>query len=118
MADKFKKTILFDLDGVLNTYDGNYDKNYIPPIKDGAFKLIKELSQDYKIVIFTTRNSLIVSKWVIENGLINYVENVTNVKEPAYLIIDDRCINFNGDYNRLKEKIENFEVWYKNKHSF
>lgn len=113
MADKFKKTILFDLDGVLNTYDGKYDKNYIPPIKDGAYELIKELSQDYKIVIFTTRNSLIASKWVIENRLDEYVDNVTNVKEPAYLIIDDRCINFDGDFNKLREEIKNFEVWYK-----
>jgi len=113
--NKYKKTILFDLDGVLNTYDGKYDKNYIPPIKDGAYDLIKELSKDYKIVIFTTRNSLIASKWVIENGLDEYVENVTNVKELAYLIIDDRCINFNGDYRGLKNKIEKFEVWYKNK---
>lgn len=114
MADnKFKKTILFDLDGVLNTYDGKYDKNNIPPIKDGAYKLIKELSEDYKIVIFTTRNSLIASKWIIENRLDNYIENVTNVKEPAYLIIDDRCINFKGDYEELKNKIKDFEVWYK-----
>ena len=112
MADKFKKTILFDLDGVLNIYDGEYDKNLIPPIKDGAYKLIKELSEDYKIVIFTTRNSLTTSKWIIENGLEEYVENVTNMKEPAYLIIDDRCINFNGDYEELKNKIKNFEVWY------
>lgn len=109
----FRKTILFDLDGVLNTYDGKYDKNNIPPIKDGAYKLIKELSEDYKIVIFTTRNSLITSKWIIENGLDEYVENVTNVKESAYLIIDDRCINFNGDYEELKSKIKDFEVWYK-----
>ena len=108
-----KKTILFDLDGVLNTYDGRYDKNYIPPIKDGAYKLVKELSQDYKIVIFTTRNSLIASKWILENKLEEYVENVTNVKEPAYLIIDDRCINFDGNYNKLREQIKNFEVWYK-----
>ena len=108
-----KKTILFDLDGVLNTYDGKYDKNYIPPIKDGAYKLFKELSENYKIVIFTTRNSLIASKWIIENGLDEYVENVTNVKEPAYLIIDDRCINFNGNYEELKSKIKDFEVWYK-----
>ncbi len=113
MTDKFKKTILFDLDGVLNTYDGKYDKNYIPPIKDGAYNLIKELSENFKIIIFTTRNSLIASKWVIENGLDEYVENVTNVKEPAYLIIDDRCVNFNGNYEDLKEKIEKFEVWYK-----
>ena len=113
MTDKFKKTILFDLDGVLNTYDGKYDKNNIPSIKDGAYKLIKELSEDYKIVIFTTRNSLIASKWIIENGLDEYIENVTNIKEPAYLIIDDRCINFNGDYKELKNQIKDFEVWYK-----
>ena len=73
--DKFKKTILIDLDGVLNTYDGKYNENYIPPIKDGAYDLIKELSLDYKIVIFTTRNSLITSKWFIENNLDKYIEN-------------------------------------------
>ena len=112
MVETFKKTILFDLDGVLNIYDGKYDKNNIPPIKDGAYKLIKELSDDYKIVIFTTRNTLIASKWVIENGLDKYVENVTNVKEPAYLIVDDRCINFNGNYEELKNKIKNFKVWF------
>ena len=49
MTDKFKKTLLFDLDGVLNTYDGNYDKNFISPIKDGAYKLLKELSEDYNL---------------------------------------------------------------------
>ncbi len=69
MAGKFKKTILLDLDGVLNTYDGKYDKNYIPPIKEGAYELLKELSNGYKIVIFTTRNSLLASKWIIENGM-------------------------------------------------
>ncbi len=76
-----KKTILFDLDGVLNTYDGKYDEKYIPPIKDEAYKLIKDLSPNYKIVIFTTRNTLIASKWVIQNGLEEFVENVTNVKK-------------------------------------
>ena len=113
MLETFKKTILFDLDGVLNTYDGIFDKNFIPPVKDGAYELIKELSANYRIVIFTTRNSLIASKWIIENGMDEYVENVTNVKEPAYLIIDDRCINFDGDFNKLREIIKNFEVWYK-----
>ena len=33
---KMKKTILIDLDGVLNDYVGNYDKDFIPPIKAGA----------------------------------------------------------------------------------
>lgn len=45
-----KKTILLDLDGVLNTYDGNYEESYIPSIKDGAFEFIKELSKNYEII--------------------------------------------------------------------
>ena len=41
--EKFKKTILFDLDGVLNTYDGKYDKNNIPPIKEGAYIMMENM---------------------------------------------------------------------------
>ena len=113
MTEKFKRTILFDLDGVLNTYSGNYDKTFIPPIKQGAYELLKELSNDYKIIIFTTRDLLLCSKWIIDNKLDEFIENVTNIKVPAYLIIDDRCINFNGDYESLKKQIRNFQVWYK-----
>ena len=110
---EYKKTILCDLDGVLNVYDGKYDNTYIPQIKEGAYDFIKELSKNYKIVIFTTRNSLLASKWVIENKLDQYIDSVTNIKEPAYLIIDDRSLKFDGDYNKLKKEIENFKVWYK-----
>ena len=110
--NKFKKTILIDLDGVLNTYVGKFDENYIPPIKDGALKFVKNLSVNYKIKIFTTRNLLLASKWVIDNGLKDYIDNVTNIKELSYLIIDDRCINFNGSYDDLQNQIDNFQVWY------
>ena len=40
----FKKTILIDLDGVLNTYTGPFDPNFIPPIKDGAREFLENLS--------------------------------------------------------------------------
>ena len=109
----FKKTILIDLDGVLNTYTGNFDENVIPPIKDGALEFIKNLSVNYKIKIFTTRNRLLASEWVINNGLKDYVDDITNVKEPSYLMIDDRCIQFDGDYKKLQSQIDNFNVWYK-----
>ena len=68
----FKKTILFDLDGVLNMYNGNYDENFIPPIKDGAYEFVKELSKDYKVVIFTTRDSILASDWIKDNNLAFY----------------------------------------------
>ena len=113
MNISFKKTILIDLDGVLNTYTGNFDENIIPSIKDGALEFIKELSNQYKVKIFTTRNLLLASEWVIQNGLQQYIDNVTNVKEPSFLLIDDRCITFNGNYSILKEQINSFKVWYK-----
>ena len=111
--NKFKKTILLDLDGVLNTYSGKFDEQVIPPIKDGAFEFIKNLSEDYKIKIFTTRNRLLASEWIINNGLKEFVDDITNVKEPSYLLIDDRCINFNGNFEDLQNQINNFKVWYK-----
>ena len=98
---------------MLNTYDGKFDEKFIPPIKNGALEFLIDLSKNYEIKIFTTRNRLLASEWIITNGLKDYVNDITNIKEPSYLIIDDRCINFNGNYEELKNKIENFKVWYK-----
>ena len=111
--NKFKKTILIDLDGVLNTYSGKYNENFIPPIKDGAKDFLQKLSVDYKVNIFTTRNLLLTSKWLNENNLSEFIEDITNIKKPSYLIIDDRCINFDGNYDDLIEKIKNFKVLHK-----
>ena len=108
-----KKTILIDLDGVLNTYTGDFDKNFIPPIKQGAKEFLKDLSEKFYIKIFTTRNHLLASKWIIENKIEEYIEDITSNKDLSWLIIDDRCINFDGDYQNLKNKIENFKTWYK-----
>ena len=110
---EFKKTILLDLDGVLNTYTGNYDENFIPPIKDGVHEFVEKLSQNFDVKIFTTRNKLLASKWIIENKLDKFVSDVTDFKSPAYLTIDDRCLNFRGDYNKILDDVEHFTVWYK-----
>ena len=108
-----KKTILIDLDGVLNTYTGNFDPNFIPPIKDGAVEFLKNLSKNYEIKLFTTRNKLLASRWLIENGIDVYFQDITNTKDVCYLYVDDRCVTFDGDYNSLNDKIENFKVWHK-----
>ena len=54
-----KKTILIDLDGVLNNYKGDFDRNFIPNIKEGAKEFLKEVTKKYTIKIFTTRNRII-----------------------------------------------------------
>ena len=109
----FKKTILIDLDGVLNDYTGNFNKNFIPPIKSGAKDFIENLSEDFDLKLFTTRNKILASKWLIENKLDGYFSDITNVKELSWLIIDDRCLTFEGDYSKIKEKFSNFNAWYK-----
>ena len=85
-----------DLDGVLNTYIGNYDAEHIPPIKDGAIEFLQKLSENFEIKIFSVRDVNLVEKWVVENNIQIYISGVTNTKEPAWLIVDDRCICFNG----------------------
>lgn len=108
-----KKTILIDLDGVLNTYTGNFDKDFIPPIREGAFDFLKNLSKEYQIKLFTTRNKILASKWIAENNLSDFIDDITNIKELCYLYIDDRCIKFDGNYSVLTDKIKQFNVWYK-----
>ena len=107
-----KANILVDLDGVLNTYTGGFDENYIPPVKSGAAEFLTALSEKYIVKIFTTRNRLLASKWLIENGLDKYVADVTNIKEPAILHIDDRALTFEGNFVETLKKVEAFKVWY------
>ncbi len=113
----YKKLLLIDLDGVLNEYNGNFDENYIPPIKKGAKEFLAAFNKaDYEIKIFTTRNKLLTSKWIIENGLDEFISDVTNVKESAYICLDDRCICFQGNFDKTLEDIESFRAYWKAKY--
>lgn len=107
------KTLLIDLDGVLNTYTGDFDENYIPPMREGAKEFLEHLSAKYKIKIFTTRNKELAEKWLDVNGLTGLVEGVTNYKEPCYLIIDDRCVRFDGNYQNTLTEIQTYKQWYR-----
>lgn len=107
-----KKKILLDLDGVLNTYTKDFNPNFIPSIKDGAVEFLMQLSKDYEIVLFTVREKVLAEKWVVQNNLQKYIVGVTNTKEPAWLIVDDRCICFNGAYDKLLDDIDAFKVWH------
>ena len=110
----YKKIILIDLDGVLNQYKGGFDKDFIPPIKEGTKEFLEKLSKNFELKLFTTRNKILVAKWLIENKVDNFFVDITNVKELAWLYIDDRCINFDGKFENLFNSINSFKPWYKN----
>ncbi len=109
----YKKTILIDLDGVLNEYKGNYDKNLIPEPKEGTSEFLEKLNKDYELKLFTTRDEALARTWLEDNNLDKYFSSITNEKELSWLIIDDRCLKFEGDYDLLASQINNFKPWYK-----
>ena len=108
-----RKKILIDLDGVLNVYSGNYDQNIIPEIKLGAKEFLEQLHDTFDLYLFTTRNRELSKKWLETNNLIEYFIDITNTKIPAYLYIDDRCICFKGDFEKLLSEINDFNVYWK-----
>ena len=110
----YKKKILIDLDGVLNEYGKKpYDDNYIPPIKEGAKDFVEELSKSAELYLFTSRNLLIASKWLIKNDLDKYFKDVTNIKIPSYLCVDDRCVFFKGKYKDTLNEINRFSAYWR-----
>ena len=105
----FKKRILVDLDGVLNEYGKEpYNENYIPPIKKGAKNFIKKLSEIGELYLFTSRNLMLAAKWLVENDIDKYFKDVTNIKIPSFISIDDRCICFNGNYTQTIKSVNSF----------
>lgn len=109
-----RKTALVDLDGVLNNYTGKYNENEIPEIKDGAKEFLEELSKVYNIEIFTVRNKIVTTEWLQKNNIVHLIKDITNVKNPyASIIIDDRAITFDGDYNKILETSIKFKPYWK-----
>ena len=112
-AKSFKKTIMIDLDGVLDNYTVYTDE--IPSIKEGAKEFVIELSKDFNLVLFTTRDTKQAVEWLQINEIDKYFSDVTKVKNPAYIYIDDIALKFNGNYDETLKEIEKFDVYWKDK---
>lgn len=78
-----------------------------------AKEFLAKLNEKFDIKIFTTRNKILESKWVQQHKIDVYIQDITDRKDLCYLYIDDRCINFNGNYQELSQNIDSFQPWYK-----
>ena len=121
MSDSQKPTVAIDFDGVVHKYTTPFEEfdvipdSIVPGIKD----FLEELHKDYKIVIFTARvinerGLLAVTKFMKENNL--PYDDITSIKPYAIAYIDDRAITFTGVFNGLKDKIDTFIPWNKNRY--
>src|SRR6266550_662939 len=91
-----KPTILLDFDATLHTYKGWEGPERMGPPLAGARRACFELERDHKLVVFTTRPRDVVVQWLVVNGFPKM--EVTNVKLPAKVILDDRAVCFTGTW--------------------
>lgn len=117
-----RKTIVFDFDGVIHGYSKGWNDGsiYDVPVK-GIYELLGQLKiKNYKIVVVSTRCSTdegmeAVKTWLNKYGLNGLIDEVSAIKPPAMVYIDDRAICFDGNaINSLLYKIENFHTWQEN----
>ena len=117
-----KKLIAIDFDGVLYSFTSGWTGRYnLPdPPTDGAIEWLLSLvgRLDLEVVIFSCRNDTwrgrrAIKGWLIKHGypqsflcLLSFPK-----KKPAGLLIDDRCICFNGVFPTVQE-ITSFVPWH------
>lgn len=105
-------TIAVDFDGVLNKYNGWKGERDLSIPQSGVEYFLKKLNDTYSVIIFTVRDTDYVKEWLIKYKLDKYVFHVTNMKPKAVAYIDDRSINYDGNYEKVLKKLKNFKTWW------
>lgn len=109
--------IAVDFDGVLNTYKGwiGNDELYTP--RTGVKEFLSKLSEEYRVIIYTSRDVESIENWLKKYNLDKYVSYVTNNKPPAKCYIDDRAVNFDGNYDKVINTVKDYlTYWEKSKY--
>lgn len=113
-----RKNIAIDFDGVIHTFDkGWYDGTcYGSPI-EGAIDAIKKISEKYDIIVFTGKalpdrplvdgktGKQLVTEWLKEHDLIQYIKEVTYTKPRAEYYIDDKGIEFTNNWTEILDRV-------------
>jgi hypothetical protein len=110
-----KKTILVDFDGVLSDYKGWRGPDQLDPPLPNARKAMYLLAKDYTLVCFTTRPAEPVDLWLRKHGFPHM--RVTNIKDPAFLQIDDRALTFKSWSDEFLAQIKSFKTHWESDES-
>jgi hypothetical protein len=125
-AMKGKPILCLDFDGVIHDYkhgwkDGSIYGNVVP----GFFVWAIDAAMRFDLIIHSSRASTPAGAQAIRDWLIKEAERtdfagaaglieVTAIKPPAFLSIDDRCIRFDGNWDSPLfdlDKLRTFTPW-------
>lgn len=141
MSDK--PTLAVDFDGVLHAYTSGWQgANVVAdgPVP-GAMQWLSEATKQFEVVIYSSRSSqdggVEAMRNAIRKWMHDYIEQSDNYKShgyadkaarefvslylsfpvtkpAAFLTIDDRAIQFNGDFSSLRpDRLREFKPWNK-----
>jgi hypothetical protein len=123
-----KKIVCVDLDGTIAHFVEWKGESHFGNVIEGTREaLIALREKGWLIIIFTTRaNKVIIADFLNSNELIfDHInenpfqpENAIGGKPFADVYIDDRAIQFNGDWQKTMSEIDLFFPWEKNKTNF
>jgi hypothetical protein len=107
--------IAVDFDGVLASIseDWNGTEDIGAPMPGAEQFLIGLKQAGYNVIVFTAREPIQVADWLKTHKLQKYVTKTTSVKPAALAYIDDRAINFNGDFNDCLRTLSSFKPYWK-----
>lgn len=112
-----EKILAVDFDGVIHGYQSGWQGPQAtddPPVP-GVRPFLEEMSNDYRIVIHSTRAETKAGVIAIYNYLREhhlYFDEITHLKPPARVYLDDRAMLFTGSFDGLPEKIRKFRTWH------
>jgi FMN phosphatase YigB (HAD superfamily) len=119
MPSKFQQTVAFDFDGVLHSYTSGWKGHDVipdPPVTGMVHVLLRLRTEGYRIAIFSTRGKTkagreAMAKWLTEHGFV--FDEICETKPSAFVLVDDRCICFDGNPDGLIDRIKGFKPWGK-----
>lgn len=101
-----KEAICIDFDGVLNLYTQWNGEDFFPPIRPGVKDFLIDLARIYDIIIYTCRDPEKIKPW-LSNLHLPFNNIIQKPRAIAY--IDDRGINFSGDFEKVKKELERMQ---------
>lgn len=136
MSEKKRKPILcLDFDGVIHSYTSGWQgpRNIPDPPMPGAMAFLREAVKKFEVHIFSSRSHYIGGRWAMKKWLKKHAiaewgdekanghfvfsaEDVylfvkwPNHKPPALVTIDDRAIQFEGQWPGIVDLL-NFKPW-------
>lgn len=101
-----KYSVCIDLNGVLDTYSGWKGPEYMDPPAEGAREFLEEFKRrGLKVIIHSSVDEEKVKEW-LEKYNLDYLVDEIHPKPTALFYIDDRAIEFNGNFDEVLKKTE------------